>query len=125
MSNPFLQGASLQQIAHAARDEEKRKTEERYERARQIITESGIKVGDMVTISWEVDDRNGGGTIEHTGILEELTDTWIKITGTNRSPGHLSMGIAAIVSSTIRIDPAEKKPADDNPFLNNPFMNQG
>lgn len=125
MSNPFLQGASLQQIAHAARDEEKRKTEERYERARQIIKESGIKVGDMVTISWEVDDRNGGGTIEHTGTLEELTDTWIKVGSTNRSPGHLSMGIAAIVSSTIRIDPAEKKPVDDNPFLNNPFMNQG
>lgn len=125
MGNPFLKGASLQQIAHAARDEEKRKTEERYARARKILADSGVKVGDMVTISWEVDKRNGGGRIEHTGIVEELTDRWIQIGATNRSPGHLSMGIAAIVSSTIRIDPVEEKPAPDNPFLSgNPFMAQ-
>lgn len=148
MTNPFLTSAepSLQQIANDARDQAKASAElqktvpqmnsvlsSQLAAGRQMIQDAGVKVGDLVTISWRVDDAYGGGFRSHIGTVEKLDD-WIHIGETNRSPGHLRMPIAAM--HHIRIergaveDLHENMPLDkkivrdlDRPSKTNPFMN--
>lgn len=117
MSNPFLDFPTQPQQDYAAG------VDERRAQALAIIAASGIKEGDYVKVSWKVDDRHGGMTLSHEGILAELTDTWIDIQGSPRSPGHLKMGTAAIVSCSSVI--GKSAPAiEDNPFMatTNPFL---
>lgn len=142
--NPFLSlpEPTLQEIANEARDKTKAEielqktvpvthsvTSNNLARGRKMIADAGIKIGDLVTISWPVDDAYGGGIRSHMGTVERLDD-WIHIGETNRSPGHLRMPIAAM--KMIRLErSSDPAPASDNPFMqisapapvsNNPFM---
>lgn len=144
MTNPFMTQAEpdLQQIANEARDQAKAEIENQQTvprtnsvtsnnlaRGRKMIADAGIKIGDLVTISWPVDDAYGGGIRSHMGTVERLDD-WIFIGETNQSPGHLRMPIAAM--KMIRLErSSDPAPASDNPFMqitspapvsNNPFM---
>ena len=124
--NPFL-NQDLQTIAHAARDAWQEEHERKLVQARKILADSGIKVGDYVKISWKVDGRHGGQTLSHQGKLTELTDRWIRIEESDRAPGYLAMGLAAITHASNEIEKLSEAPAE-NPFMvaaqatDNPFL---
>lgn len=103
MTNPFLTQISDEDAAWA----------ERRAKGRKILADAGIEVGSYARVSWKVDDRYGGMILSHEGVVDELTDTWIHIKNSPRSPGHLGMGLAAITSATVEV---EKLSANDVTF---------
>lgn len=58
---------------------------------------AGVDIGARVRVWWDVDEAYGGGTREHTGVVERL-DSMLYVTGSNRSPGHLRLGILGVKS---------------------------
>ncbi len=69
------------------------------------------KVGDIVTATWKCDKRNGGGTNVKTGPVSEIDD-WIRIEGTEASPGYLHLPVRYILrSGSIVVAPSS------NPFM--------
>lgn len=124
MTNPFLTQQSNEDAEWAAR----------RAAGRKILADAGIEVGTYARISWKVDDRHGGQTLSHEGVVDELTDRWIHISDSPRSPGHLGMGLAAITSATVEVERLQKEIAQEiaacppaNPFLqvDNPFLTTG
>lgn len=65
--------------------------------ALKTIDDQGIKVGDVVSVTWTVPENFGGGTRSHSGTLKSLdrSDGWFEVAPSNRSPGHLRSSIAA------------------------------
>ena len=60
----------------------------------------GIKVGDTVRVTWEVDPAYGGGTLSHTGPLKTLDRKtgWFEVEPSNNTPGHLRSTIVAFAT---------------------------
>lgn len=90
----------------------------------------GIKEGDTVRVSWEVDPAYGGGTHEHTGVLKVLDRQtgWFEVDPSNRTPGHLRSTIVAfstrmekVGEHPTRTPPWEEDPDEDAPKPN-PFI---
>lgn len=85
----------------------------------------GIEIGDVVTVSWDVDDAYGGGTRSHTGPLASLdrSNGWFEVKPTPRSPGHLR-GTLTSMGSRMELIQKSGKPdskvatkSKKNPFL--------
>jgi hypothetical protein len=79
------------------------------------LDEKGIRVGDVVTVTWDVDEAyavNGERTLSQTGPLALLDREtgWFEISPTTRSPGHLRSSITAMGTRMVKL---EKR----NPFI--------
>lgn len=102
MSNPFLvDGKTLQQIAFEARDEVIAEYEARHAEAMAKIERAGAKIGDTVTVTWEVDRAYGNRDLTQTGKISRL-DKWITVEPGYQSPGRLDMPVSMI--GTIRVE---------------------
>lgn len=104
MSNPFLDGTLAQVPIQAQADYDRRLAE-----AQQVVQKIGVKVGDLVTVSWKIDDNFGGGMGSHMGEVERL-DTMIYVAPSMRDKGALKMSLASI--HHIRIERSEATPEE-------------
>lgn len=117
MSNPFLDGSLVR---------EKNVAIIKHERAiadgLEMVKDSGVNVGDIVTVSWRVDDAFGGGIRSHVGELSEMGHV-LQLEASTKSPGTLRIGIASIHGIRVeRVLVPDKVAPATNPFMTNPFM---
>jgi hypothetical protein len=108
----------------------------KLKRARKIIEDAGIEVGDYVRITWRFDGGGLGSGVEceHTGPVNFYDGEWIELKPTTRSPGHLRLPIVALLTghkvelvdengtfkSEVIGDPPEtnwEEPKRENPFI--------
>ncbi len=104
MSNPFLDGTLAQVPIQAQADYDRR-----LAKAQQVVQKIGVKVGDLVTVSWKIDDNFGGGMGSHMGEVERL-DTMIYVAPSMRDKGALKMSLASI--HHIRVERSEATPEE-------------
>lgn len=120
--NPFIEPKKPRQRSVAEHiDWEKRRAD-----GRALIVESGLRVGDVATVSWKIDPAYGGGTKSHTGVVVELND-WLCLDGSDRDPGHLKIPISGL--HHVHVERVRTEPElATNPFMQlastptNPFM---
>ena len=74
-----------------------------------LVQKLGVKVGDLVTVSWKIDDNFGGGMGSHMGEVERL-DTMIYVAPSIRDKGTLKMSLASI--HHIRVERSEATPEE-------------
>lgn len=84
--------------------------------ALKMVDDLGIEVGDVVSVTWEVDEAYGGGTRGHTGLLNHLDrhSGWFQIHPSNQTPGHFRSSVMARGLTWKKLDPeAGQKVLDD------------
>lgn len=79
------------------------------------IDAQGIKVGDLVTVTWDYTREGDDHAGSHTGILRELDRSTgrFELNPSGSSPGHLK---ASLMVSSIRATQATLSPAEFQPF---------
>lgn len=122
---------TLKQIADTARDAAREDQIAREKVGRSLIEEQGIRVGDVVEITWTRDRRYGNEDGRHVGEVEYLESGFIYVQSGMRAVGRLHMPISGIRSiRVVERDGAAVEVVPDPPVVftaelsANPFISQ-